>query len=380
MKTKMILLLLFVVAGNIQYLQAQEKLFHTLCYDEEFTERISVISELELSTLTILDKLKFENKKYIKKHVKYINDTGNATHDVYFVSHNNMFPEWYSHPSIIRSNEIGTKSFFTSRNEYLTDGWTGGTKTHTEHGEYVEDASTGERYLLLPYSVNANQAYQSWNNRVNDNGFLKKYMFSYPSEAELENLKIEGFEITEKNDLIRINNNSVIMAWDIAKKIFILQYVEGITPIETIKTYYLYNENFDTHLIQSVVTVIPKKFENGECYESISCITYSNYASDCDENKSSNSKSKSSNTEIEILTQLEIFPNPVTDQLTINIPKSELSSIMQITNVIGEIIIHRKIDQSITSVNLKVSELPSGVYVVNLFQGKDNYSSKFIKQ
>ena len=60
MKIKAIILLFFLIAGSLQYLQAQNPLVFTLCYDEEYTEKISVVSDLEPSTLTILDKLKFK--------------------------------------------------------------------------------------------------------------------------------------------------------------------------------------------------------------------------------------------------------------------------------------------------------------------------------
>ncbi len=379
MKKIAIVLLFFVIADSLQYLQAQNQIVYNLCYDEEFTEKISVVSGLETSTLTLLEKLKFKDKTYVKNHYEYINSAGNATHDLHFVSHENMFPKWYTHPSTIRSDNNGTKSYFATDNKYLVDGWPGGAKKLTEHGEYIEDESTGERYLAQPHSIKAREAYEAWNNRVTNDGFLKKYTFSYPSEIELEALQYDGYEVTKANNVTKVKNASIILAWDVIEKIFIRQNIRGNTPIKTVKTYYQYNENFETYLIDKVVTNTPKTFENGDCYETVTQKTYSNYASNCSEFKSNSNKSKTRDDEVGNVNQLEIYPNPAIDQLIVMLPKSDLSSVIEIRNVLGDIIIQRKVNDQ-TSINLKVSILPSGIYIINVSQGKESYSSKFVKQ
>ena len=379
MKKIALVLLVFVIAGSLKSLHAQNQLVYNLCYDEEFTETISVVSGLETSTLTLLEKLKFKDKKYVKNHHEYINNSGMATRDIQFVSHENMYPEWYTPPSTIRSDNNGTKSYFATDNKYLSDGWPGGLIKFTEHGEYIEDESTGERYLAQPHSTKAKDAYEAWNNRVNTDGFLKKYTFSYPSEIELQSLQNDGFEVTKTNNILKVENASYILAWDVIEKIFIRQNIKRNAPIKTVKTYYQYNENFDTYLIDNVVTNTPKTFENGDCYETVINKTYSNYSSDCSKLKRIGDKNKIREDEVEIINQLEIYPNPVIDQLIIKLPNSDLSSIIEVRNVLGDLIIQRKVADQ-TSTNLKVSILPSGIYIIKVSQGKESYSSKFIKQ
>lgn len=222
MKKKIICFHLIMVLGGAFVLSAQAPLVNNLCYDEAFTERISVVGDVDLSTLGILDKLKFRQKEYIKTHHEYFNSAGNAVHDVLFASHENMFPAWYTHPSTIRSDESGIKAYFAEQNEYLLDGWTGGSKGETVHGVYVESSKTKAdgRYLAQEYSEQALKAYEAWNEKVDMEGFLPRFTFSYPSLGELKSLQDEGYDVSTSQDIIQVQDTSINLAWDIAEKIF----------------------------------------------------------------------------------------------------------------------------------------------------------------
>ncbi len=370
---------ILIFIGGISSISAQTQVVDNLCHDEEFTERISVVTDFESSTLTILDKLKFRKKKYVKKHHEYFAAVDYATHDMHFVSHENMFPEWYSHPSTIRSDETGTKSFFTSQYENLPDGWTGGIKSETEHGEYIDNTRTGEKYLSQPYSQKATEAYQSWNQKVLSEGFLTKYTFYYPSNSDLEAMQSEGFDVSSTEGIIAAKNTSIIMVWDVVKKVFIRQFLESNTLVKTVKTFYQYNEEFNTNLIFSVVTITPGTFENGDCYETISYTRYSNYSDRCDD-RYSDSRSDKSENEISQSDALKVYPNPANDIINITVPPTKLKTSLQISNVNGEILVQRQIVDGLSSLSLDIGEFPSGIYSITCIQGKDNYTSKFVKQ
>ncbi len=350
-----------------------------LCYEEEFTERISVVTDLELNTLSILDKLKFKKKKYVKKHHKFFNETGNATRDVIFVSHNNMFPKWYSHPSIIRSDETGIKSYFKEYSKYLPDGWTGGGIDKTDHGEYITNIRTGEKYLQQGYSEIANELYKVWNTNVRTYGFLYNLKYSYPNPTQLEEYKNQGYEVNVTSNLIIIKNSSIIMVWDIVEKTFIKQIIEGSSIVKTIKIYFVYNNKFKTYLMERVVETTPQVFDNGDCYDVITQTVFTNYTDECGQE---NLMFRDAEHTKDFISDkgLFIYPNPTTDNIIIKVKGYENKSNLQLYDISGSIILSRIIKPNQVSINLDVHELPKGMYYVKLHQGNNIYSSKFVKQ
>jgi hypothetical protein len=379
MKKKILIFSVLTLFSNLQILFAQIPIVNNLCFDEEYTQNISVVSEIDLNTLTILDKLKFKNKSYLKKNHEYLNSSGNATHDAIFTSQENLFPQWYNYPTTIRSDESGLKSYFTTESEYLPDGWTGGLKSQTEHGEYIEDHQNGTRYLFQEYSTKAEQVYETWNQSVFIEGFLPKYIFSYPSSLELQDLMYEGFEVKTSENIIQVSNPSIIVVWDIIKKIIVKQYIESNTIIKTTKTYYEYNDDFETYLIHKVIKTTPGEFENGDCFETISTTTFTNFSEECDDSNIAFRKKETNKTLYE-KNLLEIYPNPAIDQLNVSIPDSEFTSTLQISKVSGDIISLRKIEAGVNSSTINISSFSPGIYIIQCQQGNNKYYSKFVKQ
>lgn len=75
-----------------------------------------------------------------------------------------------------------------------------------------------------------------------------------------------------------------------------------------------------------------------------------------------------------ILPQLVLFPNPTSSNITISV---EQEFNMEITNVLGEVVLSQKLVNSETV--LQTSELYKGVYFVNLYNEKGNQTLRFIK-
>lgn len=369
---------LMLIGVQIQ-LQAQVRPMDNLCYSETLSERISVAEGVDLSTLDILDKLKFKEKEYKNDHSEYFNEAGYATHDVNYVSQSNMFPKWYLPPSTVRSDESGMKSFFTETSKYLKDGWTGGSVTKSPRGKYIEDLKTGEKYLYQPYSEMAEKYYALWNKSVQEKGFLYKYVFSFPDTEELTILESEGFEITFLENIIRAKNASTILLWDTSNKIFVKQSHEGESLKNTTKTYYAYNQEFQAYLIKSVVTTIPEHFDNGDCYETITRRVYSDYTGNCTQNSIPLRGMVQSN-DVQTPHDISIHPNPASHQIMVDVPLSNLPSSVSILDVTGSMMMQRKLEKDISNFNLSVGDLPSGIYVLRVQQGEQQYSSKFVKQ
>jgi len=376
MKNKILCLIFLSLIGGFNLLKAQDRLTNNLCYQEEFTQKISITSDIDLSTLSILDKLKFKQKNYTKEHHEYVNKNGNTTRDVHIVAHENMFPKWYTPATTIRTDETGTKSYFTEDNKYLRNGWSGGTKSKTDHGEYIQNVKTGERYLYVPHSKLANEYYVSKNKEMEADGALSKYAFAAPSTSDIANMRSEGTKVLQSKNLVKAENSTGKLIWETNEKIFVRQILEGEKPVKTIKTFYKFNEELKMDLIHKTVTIKPGTFDNGNYFETITSSVYTNYSIGC-EPKDLALKSKPT---LKINSDLEILPNPASNFISFNIPDTSLKSNVQVSNVMGGILLERNLSKDSDQYTLNVKDLPAGIYIIKLSQGNYNYSSKFVKQ
>ena len=279
-----------------------------LCFDFEYTKRISVKSDFDPDSLSIFDKLKFETKSFSEKQHEYINSNGNSTRDKHLVSHENMYPKWYTPPTHYRIDESGVKSFFTEVSDYLPGGWTGAEISQTEHGDYIENIGSGERLLSQNYSVDAAQAYQSWNQFSIVNGFLPKYSFSYPVGSELQDLQTSGFQVTISYNIIHASNALQNLVWDTAEKVFLRQKLESGTVVRTEKSYYSYNQDFQKDLIHLSVTTIPSNFTTGECFDEIVYKRYTNYSDTCSQMDVSYNRQGDTSEKRIINDELKVYP------------------------------------------------------------------------
>jgi hypothetical protein len=73
---------------------------------------------------------------------------------------------------------------------------------------------------------------------------------------------------------------------------------------------------------------------------------------------------------------IEIFPNPATDQLQIRYHTEQLTGIT-ITNSIGQLMLQQPIHNELTTLNVK--ELPAGIYIITLNRKAGNTIHKFVK-
>ncbi len=73
--------------------------------------------------------------------------------------------------------------------------------------------------------------------------------------------------------------------------------------------------------------------------------------------------------------QLQIFPNPTSDFITLNFPNKANNSQLEIFNTFGETILKTQNKNTID-----VSDFANGIYFISVKTGNNWYSQKFIKQ
>lgn len=383
MKIRMILLL--ALFTNMLWAQSSLDIEHidNLCHDETYQEWITLSDGADPNSLTMAEKIMFKNKKLVKAHHEYFNAAAFATHDVHLKSYENMFPKWYTPASTVRSDETGVRSFFANANKYLTDGWVGGVRQnrHESMGRYEIDLLTGAKYLHNEHSEVGMRYYRGWHETVSSQGFLPRYTFSYPTAAQLSEVYSLGYEVERIANLIKVRSDSFLYVWDTEAKIFVEQELDGTTVLETKKTYYSYNEELQMDLIHLEKTITPKVFSNGDCYDLHQSKIYSNYSTDCiqEEVVFNNSESDEVLEQPEQFNQkLNIYPNPTTDQVSIQIPNSADNSVLKVLNLAGSIMLERKVSSKQMNINLK--DWPKGIYLISVQQGNEVYNAKLVKQ
>ncbi len=72
-----------------------------------------------------------------------------------------------------------------------------------------------------------------------------------------------------------------------------------------------------------------------------------------------------------------IFPNPSTDEVTIQV-NTRLYFSYSFTNIIGQVLFQQPINSPLTTVD--ISFLPPGVYIITLYGDRDRYVTKFVKK
>jgi uncharacterized repeat protein (TIGR02543 family) len=80
----------------------------------------------------------------------------------------------------------------------------------------------------------------------------------------------------------------------------------------------------------------------------------------------------------ELATKVLLYPNPVTDKLTIGLTTLNKGATLQLFNSLGAIIISKNLTNSTTTISLKA--LPSGVYYVKVRNGQRSITDKIVKQ
>lgn len=74
--------------------------------------------------------------------------------------------------------------------------------------------------------------------------------------------------------------------------------------------------------------------------------------------------------------QIKVYPNPAIDKLSIDLPSGASKASVQVTNLSGQVLMDMELNQSI----LDISQLPEGIYFLNVMTGKHLYKVSFFKQ
>jgi len=75
---------------------------------------------------------------------------------------------------------------------------------------------------------------------------------------------------------------------------------------------------------------------------------------------------------------INLFPNPAGDQLNISMDGVNRKTQIKVYNLMGKLVMQQESANSL--IQLNISKLSAGIYLVNVNDGKETRSAKFIKK
>jgi hypothetical protein len=365
--------LLFLSANTtIHFGQSTIPFVHQLCYTESYVEKIKVTTQLNTASLSLQDKLRFTEKTFLKDHTEYLKKGKYPVHEVKYRAWTKIFPKWYRVADIIRTDETGVRSYFTSDNQYLPGGWSGHTYSSTENGIYSTGDGPGEgRYYHENHTGLSATAYQLHKESVAVFGLLAKHRFFYPTPQMLTILSKQGFTVVSTKQLIQISSPEIRITWKLTEKCIVREYLRQQNVIKTIMTRYKFVESIGQELKWTETEISPDFLENGDCIEVIGETTFCNYSLDCAGQTDFRTNDNEGQYE-----QVKIFPNPARDLMTVILPENDEAWTISIRSSSGTLVYS---GSALSMLQIDVSQFASGLYMIIATQGTQTFSSKFIK-
>lgn len=359
------------IFANKNFAQNTFPFAENLCYTETFIEKIKVSTQINTTTLTIQDKLQFIEKSFVKEHHEYLTTDNTPVHDIRYKNWKNIFPKWYKTADLIRIDETGTRSFFFTDNQYLPGGWSGHTFSNRENGYYgTLREGQNERFYHQDHTELSRDAYMLHKHSIEMFGYLSKFRLFIPTHEMLGMFIQQGYQINQNTSFIQIWNSEIRITWYLTEKTIIREHFINNAIVKTIISKYKYFETVGQDLLHTETEITPDVLENGDCIELHAETTFDDYNTHCSNEAEIRMKEK-----LTPYGDIEVIPNPASDHIALRIPDSSGITNIIISNAEGKIMYN-----GIHSDLIDISRFPTGVYIINVLQGQNNFTSKFVKQ
>ena len=346
-----------------------------ICYTEAISTDAEISELTDLESLTISDLNILKSKSYENYVYTGLDINNNYFLESSLISHENWFPSWYKPPYKVTTTSEGTTSYFLPNNDLLPDGWTGGSLSETESGTYIYDHITDTYSFKVPFSIMAQEKYSEKNTTINDNSITIHYSYWIPGTEELKVFSNNGYNVNAEGQFIRVYNNDVSLFWDSGRKIFGEIYIQNSDTISETIHHYKFSNDIGYDLLSLSVTKTKITLQNGDCSTIQEIKEYDNWSTNCESLDPRSDVNPVGNLE------LDVFPNPTSDIINLKIPANHNNGSLIITDVIGNILLMRKIRSTQGTEQINIETLPSGIYIANYnTENQKLFTSKFIKQ
>ena len=348
-----------------------------ICFDENFKERIRVTTSIDVTTLDVLEKLKFRTKTLNKRQREYRKTTGYPVRETTIRSWSKIFPKWYTVADRFKVDETGSYSYFITHNRLIPGGWVGSTDYIPEVGTYgTSETGKGERYYHVPFSSLQFEGYTEHTETVEKVGLLYKYRWTYPSVQMRTEMMRQGFTVTVNTRYIRAERHDVVITYYLDKAVIVMEYYEQQKLVRKVTSIFKYFEQLEQYLIWKTEEIEYETFGNGTCYEVVMETIYENFGFECIEDKDEDVTFRNSAV---VNSEFSVFPNPASDLINITLPSFKGRSYISVANSSGQQLNDMFVTGNETAVQMDISMLPSGIYFVHVTQDEQTYVKKFVK-
>ena len=237
----------------------------TLCYEVDQDTRIRVSEQLDTETLNVMDKLLFLKKSYSQTHKLSIINQTNWSEETQLIKQSNIFPQWYTPPTKVIKDSQGIRSYFANDHKLLSLGWAGAYTDNFGNSAYVSRTSNEERHYNRPMNNESLRYYDQKMTEYNQGGILVDFEWNDPSPTMLDDLESNGYNVSIQNQTIIASSITHVITWNLSSEMVeVNRYNIQGEIVSTTKTYYIFNDTFQTNLKYFEIIVTPSKFSNDD--------------------------------------------------------------------------------------------------------------------
>jgi len=340
-----------------------------LTFSKSYDKFIKTSDDLNTQTLSFEDKLKFRPKTFSKRIKNYLDERKNFISEKSVKKQVNLYPDWYTIPTVIKSSYEGSISYFENEFKLQEERWYEKFNTN-ESSQYEYNSETDMVTLTIQPTNTQIDFYNAKSEFIKKNSLVTEFEFFEPNEEFLQLLYSSGYELIQKDDLIKIYNDSKIIIWDFKNKIIIKQLFEEDVLVSTQSSFYKYYDEFDTYLLEQNDKTKMGYFSNGSYYEEYEKTEYSGFTyENCDKKSDDNSRK-----------MIEITDFLVTESdISFTNPNSSEKFDLYVTDMNGKVLKQKRINSNTSNVTISISNLPAGAYIIALKNSNNKFSKKFIK-
>ena len=347
-----------------------------LCYKTIRHERINVSTELNIETITQMERIKFQTKELIQEHREYFSETGYYTHKIIYDTSINYYPKWYKVADSTVFDDNGITNYYVTPNEYYEGGWPGGGRDTSYYGTFYTNLRTGEKTYVEGYSQNAKKAYLRRNDNYQEKGLLYGKVFKIPTDSQLAYYSSMGYTIEITATTITVYNSEMKVIWDVVNKYITKEWYEDGVLVSKKIVKYVYNETLDVEIVTQVVEMYPGIFENGDCYDEMVITDFKDYTL-CGGGLKFRGKNSSFNAKE---AGLVLSPNPVIDELEVEFPVIKEEGQLEIVTLTGKVLKQVKLARFQKIYKINLNDLTAGIYLVKVMNNEKTFVKKFVKQ
>jgi hypothetical protein len=350
-----------------------------LCYETKTISYTKVSAAVNFQSMEVLDierlKTSFQHQK-IRKY--FVEDS--YTSDVINITDTKKYPEWYIVADTIRTNREGIFSYFIKNNPILKGGWAGYQRNPRNPKASFVELDRGNRlnyrYHRMPLTEKQLDGFYQMDNLYRQRGFLVKIAWIRPDINIIKYWENNGYEVIETSTMIEAKNNKVKYTYDIINTTMTTEVYKDNGSIDFVTTNnYEYSTLFETQVITKQTVTTPITFTNGDCGETIVETIYENYGMACGEEGTQLRSMVKEN-----FSKISLYPNPASENLTINCINEDIILGYNVFNVEGRDVLEGSNFTMNKIIDINLSKLESGYYTVRVLTKSGNlYSQKFVK-